>query len=53
MKEEKDIQFEEICDFCGKPATRKGRIKESPKDEFGVLVPLCERCYRELYGNDD
>jgi len=37
------------CYFCGKPATRKGRIVEDPQDEIGMVVPICEECYEKFY----
>ena len=40
------------CYFCGKPATKRGRITESPKDKLGILVPLCEKCWLKIYEGD-
>jgi len=37
------------CYLCGKPATKQGRVIESSKDEFGISVPLCEKCWFEIY----
>lgn len=35
------------CYICGKPASKQRRVMESPEDEWGVLVDVCEGCYGE------
>jgi len=39
-----------FCYSCGKKLKRPkwGRVSESPKDKFGIKVPLCHPCYFNL-----